>query len=1216
LIEIYIRLTKKGYYESTYIVEEDFELPSLNPHRQTGQWRYFQDWLEALCKGQNYLEAITIINLLQFLIGAETVKGICLQLLENIPEQHPDLYYLVCKIRLNTSLSRSLSGYGHLEEAKSYAEAALGLLDQYSSQCKSKISTLTAELWRAQTTVPNQEFLHHVRSGSRSPDEKGSHHFEAPRLIAEAKLAQVKAYDADYSVADTRLKYNDIASLCNENRIWGLEDSCLTSICQSYAQEANLQEMNRLLPRLEHLEAVLQQDMASLLQTRCGFWRAGEHVANTSLLQWLINFERRFPLPDNFGKQESHADPDQWDLPAVRQRAAIIEYHIYRSTKLLEPSRKALAIANKLLLFTPQRRNLSGAQGEDWYLEWCPPASSTSISTLEVLAKRFQLSFGGSVLDERKEIMLYRICHLEEPESIPTALRTSFLSNLLANADSNSIETWLYTTPVNQDEFRRRITALEMWFSSEDTYDPDASKLLIAQLLEKRILKDYDEGDPFENLYRRTLDFVNHANNIQSISVRRYLRRPIVQAMQVAPDIELQDAVLPRFSFLREKYLQILSTYVEYGISGDHALVATIHTKLAEVEFRSCERAQGLSAFREHIEIATKYFDDLRAEWAIFIPSTAIQAKGPGAYANLTTQDRPLAPSVSILTERYFALAQEDQAAKQDIAKEIWNLVQKEKNRALNDMLNLTNKIPRQLSERIHGDPELFHHYEQWKGKLKYLAELRKTSIQGTVDPVKMDDARREVQHLEKAMLQHEALAQVITIHRGAIATADEIKSSIRTIASEEVLLVDWFTTNKRGPTRKQDIPNKLYLIAFAVNSDPEAAIDVFELEQGIGPKTKAWVAKYLESTRPEEELMNKEAYPHLQELKGLIAPLSQVLKPGQRLVFSPCTTWDVHRIPLHALELPFATVDSKHTGAPMEMQDKSKMNIFLHHKVTYAHSFSLLHSCIISRQAWKSRQTPLVLQASINNTQCADLRTPKWGGKQQAIPKSIETLAQRTDTPSSVLEDIATSTASLSYFLCSPAQVNDQVKRSVLLRSFSDSPFVYFMGHVSGGTRARPLEARLILTPEATNSVMGNNDDNLTSQDIVDEAIILEGAHLCVISCRGGVAEENITNEVLGLVPALFQAGARSVLAPLWEIVKEDAALWTNQLLEKWEDEEWRLTSIVNDASPTTMDMASVCQEASKEMFYVAGKENVGAWAGLVWYGFWDFPRIAVKVG
>lgn len=1181
-VEIYLRVVRYARYHSTFTTSEDLSLPLGAPAPYKGQWASFEAWIQCLFDQVLLIESLPIINNLVPVIDPGNAKKLFQQMVKLCADVSGS-YRLLVSTRFHTSFSRFLSSKGHHTDARKQAQEASHLLAKYTAG-----STPT------------------------------------PSLHVELDLAFLEIDMPSLSLTSQIQRYAKIADACNMAQIWGLEDDCLDKVSYLAAQKGDLKEMVQRQSRLQYVQNDLERDRASLLSTQCGHWRARNQKDHGQMLYWFSVFENQYPLGPFFTALESSVpSPDDWDIPAVRYRMELVKYHTHKRAKSYQAAAKALKSAQKILPFVPMGdiQQLGSGEGESWYFEWISPHSVDSINDFKVLAWRFCLSFGNITEEDVARNATLRKLFYPKRAGDSNTLWSWKPPFKIIDTTADDVEKLLFPSPMEERSFAARISALEEWFSQDKLYDPDASQLLIANLLHGRIWCTATTGDAFVNLKANTSRFVEYVGQIKNQSVRKYLQRTVLRAKQTPFDFELQLHPEPDLAKLKLGFLELLQCYEKTDLAGEYALIGNLYGQLAEIELRSAQHLEGLLGFRERIKQSEKYFDDLRGGLSLLPGSLGLRMKGTSPTAGLMGNRKPLDRPIELLLDRYFDIAESAVEVRQTLARDIWNYVQRIKERSLNDMLSLANQMPQRLMEEVSKDPDASRGWVEWQAELKQLEMKRQAGTKGKVSAPSVETARRLLRDCESRMMKNKVLARVLDLHRGSVASIEELAETLQGgPADEETVLVDWFTATK------SKILSRLYIIVLIVGPESKKdPIHIFEVPAGTGPKSMNWVKNNLNVPEPNEVLAMPNAYSDLQSISGLVEPLAEVLRPRQRLVFCPCTTWSIHRVPLHALELPKSRIESgltkvkleEKTSAPSlpERQTTRPQNLLLfqRHKITYTHSCFLLRLSALSRRGRLPSISSEKTNVAIFNTLCASFGKPaRKTSKLRADPASIQELSIATNTTVATLEEIARSTANISYMLGSRPHTNKDVTRTRILQSLRQSALTWFMGHVDGGSKDSPLDAHLVLSPESPHQSAPTG--SLTGEAIISESTIPECAHLTLISCRGGVTEENARDEVLGLVPALFQAGARSVSTPLWEINKEDGATWASLLRDEWESAEYGVRGDGDRDGATMLDLASVCQEASQRLFEIRGRENVGAWAGFVFYGFWDFPRLPIS--
>ena len=146
----------------------------------------------------------------------------------------------------------------------------------------------------------------------------------------------------------------------------------------------------------------------------------------------------------------------------------------------------------------------------------------------------------------------------------------------------------------------------------------------------------------------------------------------------------------------------------------------------------------------------------------------------------------------------------------------------------------------------------------------------------------------------------------------------------------------------------------------------------------------------------------------------------------------------------------------------------------------------------------------------------------------------------------------------------------------------------------------------------------------HLSGKSILEECSTSEGAHVVMLSCHGGVMETGrAVDEPLGLVPAFFAAGARSVSAALWSVYVEDACEWTRRLKTVWTAQETHRRAARHSPSSSSrlpsppspaqslINLGSIFQQATISLMGLRSTTNLGAWGSFVFHGYWMFPSV-----
>ena len=397
------------------------------------------------------------------------------------------------------------------------------------------------------------------------------------------------------------------------------------------------------------------------------------------------------------------------------------------------------------------------------------------------------------------------------------------------------------------------------------------------------------------------------------------------------------------------------------------------------------------------------------------------------------------------------------------------------------------------------------------------------------------------------------------------------------------VVFVDWFVTDIPGVSRA------LHMIIF--RAAPEARSPVlFRLTPGIGPKTARWVH-------------------HLQELEALVSPLAGLTEPGEILVFCPTNVWNVHRLPLHALELPIAASSiSNQTHAAVisstddKPQDEANKNILvMRNRIVYTYSQSLLYINSLARQnrgLIRSDDWRASVLSPLSQAPSAPHALPLRGAFPPILTRTIEMNLKRFAT-----------------FFNSPLAPAARVSDDFIVQRTANVDFFYFLGHVHphSGALTNPLAQHMMLyhpqvNPDCLSGTVHEPGSSLSAESVLLNCRMRQGSHTILLGCGSGIAEYPTAGEPLGLVSAFLCSGASSIVSTSSDVLADDACWCTRSYQAAWEREETRVRES-GAAAQGSIDLASCCRDAVRDLIRRRGKTSLMRWASFVHYGYWKFP-------
>jgi CHAT domain-containing protein len=97
-------------------------------------------------------------------------------------------------------------------------------------------------------------------------------------------------------------------------------------------------------------------------------------------------------------------------------------------------------------------------------------------------------------------------------------------------------------------------------------------------------------------------------------------------------------------------------------------------------------------------------------------------------------------------------------------------------------------------------------------------------------------------------------------------------------------------------------------------------------------------------------------------------------------------------------------------------------------------------------------------------------------------------------------------------------------------------SPWVHFHGHANFA-KNEPLKQAYILNKETSDALVQAEQDLFTAADIIRLNMQENSPFICSIACESGKQDIAPGDEPLGLISAMFVAGAASALGTLWPI-------------------------------------------------------------------------------
>lgn len=276
-----------------------------------------------------------------------------------------------------------------------------------------------------------------------------------------------------------------------------------------------------------------------------------------------------------------------------------------------------------------------------------------------------------------------------------------------------------------------------------------------------------------------------------------------------------------------------------------------------------------------------------------------------------------------------------------------------------------------------------------------------------------------------------------------------------------------------------------------------------------------------------------------LYKLNPLVEVLAKLTKPGQILVFSPFG--NLHRLPLHALQCDGQTLIRRNP-------------------VVYCSSLSVLTAAFRARRAFE--QTIFQDQRRFKASVFGDPPSEEGRAALQSVGQVL--------------------------------RAKPIVKNNFRASKFTDAiqnprlHLVHFHGHAEFSETV-PLDQSLVF-----------NDRDLTLREIFDiPPAHHRSHHVTLLGCGSGMSKTTASNEVLGLVPSLFHAGASSTVSTLWPFSDQDAALYSRHFYEEFED-----AISANGEEGAVINLAVANQRAVLKI--MEQRPALYHWAPFVLNGYW----------
>jgi hypothetical protein len=468
---------------------------------------------------------------------------------------------------------------------------------------------------------------------------------------------------------------------------------------------------------------------------------------------------------------------------------------------------------------------------------------------------------------------------------------------------------------------------------------------------------------------------------------------------------------------------------------------------------------------------------------------------------------------------------------------------------------------------------------------------------------------RIELQRLRKEMREQPVLQRMLRIREGWPLSSEDLHK-IAAARNGKVAFVDWFRV-----TSSFNQSDKVYMIIW--RNGVCKLIDLKTELKKQGQEIAAFLAwenrdVYLpdvyrtrlekmdwERFVPQNVNVDEDDVRPVESCFELVRPLfdDPLIEAEDLLVLS--VTEGFRNFPLHAVE------------------DDEKGPLILHHPVVYIPSLSVLHKCFWARYA--SSET----LAKLNTKLCSLILGGIDSGEDayQYGGRAVERIGTLLNSPSTTFIGPAATLSNFNTHISNSGLVHIHLHTNYGAPEVDKPQHPLKPGFLSSDDpedttfTTSPLNQAIVFNSPAPPS------SELSGRSILG-LILSPGAHVNLVGCASGrqgkfnvpdqyLAFYNITDEVMGLVPAFLFAGAGSVTSTLWPIQDEHGAVFSCFLF----GELMRVRGAVRgkgkgkgegDGIGGWVDLAEVHRKAVLEMRRIYKQPS--AWAGFVLSGYWKF--------
>jgi CHAT domain-containing protein len=337
-------------------------------------------------------------------------------------------------------------------------------------------------------------------------------------------------------------------------------------------------------------------------------------------------------------------------------------------------------------------------------------------------------------------------------------------------------------------------------------------------------------------------------------------------------------------------------------------------------------------------------------------------------------------------------------------------------------------------------------------------------------------------------------------------------------------------------------------------------------------PEAVAWVQANLNH----RVLSNADLADHkLKELAPLVAPLRKITKPGSVLVL--CPTFELHKIPLHALPI-----------------DDDCIQILLERNpIVYIPSLTILHHLArlnqhgsvpvpATRPSHSPPPPPIAVVLSVYDP--ANASNTRQSCEAAAVKSTLTTIATTLHTT---------------------LQAGKHVNVPFWSTHTRDAALIHFHGHAVSAPNG--AHQALVLQPTDTTTDIGTDTPahHLTARKILTMNFTCSPI-VVNIACASGSAELKAGDELFGLTPAFLLAGAQSVVGTMWPIKSADGRAFTEAFYGELG------SAGGGEGQGAVVDLARALQKAVLRIRDEEKTEAPYHWASFTVCGLWKVPWLS----